>query len=66
MCLYVDGKRLSRVRKIGTVRERRENWYSIVLEQMRKDGFNGQVEGLALDRRNHSGKQMKGSAGCKR
>lgn len=46
----------SRVRIIGAVRERRENWYSVVLEQMRKDGFNGQVEGLVLDRNTHSEK----------
>lgn len=44
------------MRIIGAVRERRENWYSVVLEQMRKDGFNGQVEGLVLDRNTHSEK----------
>lgn len=49
------------MRKIGAVRERRENCYSLVLEQMRKDGFNGQAEEQTLDRSTHSEKQMKGS-----
>lgn len=39
---------------MGAVREKRENCCSVILEQMRKDRFNGQVGSLALDRSTHS------------
>lgn len=60
VCVYVDEK-VSKVRKIGIVREKRENFYSAVLEQMRKERFNGQVERLALDRSTHSATEGKES-----